>query len=450
MQRPRISSLRSLLSANGRNPNGRNHLSHLTRLWVSSVVSAGANFATTFLLLGLTTPTVFAAYIFGLTLQQLSSTWVDGGLSAALQIITTPNAQSSMPPGVAWVASKRLRLKRFAIATICLASLLVTVYLIGSTTIQSSNYLAVGLFVFAGFLDGNSSLRNAFLYSQGLFRRFSMWQLVSSTGRLLVVAGLAALGIDLTATNIAFAILFVSAVSFAFAVIATVHILGGVHDVENVQGARNRLKALATPLGVGAYLDSISHHLSVIAASAIAQPTSLAIFGAFQRINQIYAANSNPLLQYFGRSLRVQEGSPEKRRSERRLLQGTGTIYLAFACAVFFVYVQLSKSMSHYALNHKAALVVFLIANFAGAFLTTMNQILYARGHTEHRMIGPALLLAVGLGIWVISKPVTLIGVVFAYGLPILLVVIYYGWRYWEVAIKGTANSRITDASGNP
>src|SRR5438309_9274186 len=108
MQRPRVWALKAPFSIKRRYP----QLSSLTGLWASSVTSSAANFATTFLLLGLTAPPVFATYVVGLTLQQLSSTWVDGGLSAALQIITTPNAQSSMPPSVVWVASKRLRLKR--------------------------------------------------------------------------------------------------------------------------------------------------------------------------------------------------------------------------------------------------------------------------------------------------------------------------------------------------
>ncbi len=370
----------------------KRQLTELTPLWISSFLKAVFNLIFSILIINNSTPNVYASYLIGLGFYSLAGQLADSGVSscAAMLVTTQKNSKQrfDLYRKIAFTT-----LKKTSIACLIFLLPLVVGY-IAKKSLESNDIICILLFFLLGFISNIATTNSCFIYSTGRFRIFakattmpSFLRLVS-TGFILLKTGFLSFN-SLMFLHVIFTLFeYIFAKNYLKTVLKDMDI--GIFK-EKADEIKLKLYEMLKPSILCRYFDSLAYNSTLIGSSVFAGNVSIASFGVFQKLLQIFSLVISPIIDFGTRKLRLK--NENKTRNEFVILSGANASYLVFFSSMFCVYYFCGKFFSHYSLNNNLAFAIFLFANYIGFLTKIIDSFLFARTQTQHRVAGSLLKL---------------------------------------------------------
>ena len=408
------------------------HLKPLAGLWSASALVSAGNFIAIFTIVAYSPVEVYAAYSIGQAILALSSAWSDGGLANTMQVMA---AQHGNQRGALELYKKAgmkfsLRIVPFAYAAILIMAGVLMKF---SKLLEGVDFYVLAGFGLVGVLNSRANFSTALLYAIGNFKSYSISRAVAASARpFLVVA--AVIGINTLQLNVLVAIevlasLFGWAVACYYGRMAITRMTSSP-VIECQEEVNVKIKQFLKPSFFAVIFRSLGHNLNVFGASLFAMNISIAAFGVFQRLNQIFGMVAGPLISYGARKLRLIPKTTDRRRKEILSIYGILFIYGGYSIVCILVYNIAGAYSRHYSLDYPLEFFIFLAVNGVGYLIVALNSILLARGNARHLVPGTLMqLVSISILIAVIC-PDNLFEIVSLQGASLLPTVFYYGYLF--------------------
>jgi len=408
------------------------HLNPLIGLGSVSVTASIANFLAIFMIVVYSPLEVYAAYTIGQAILALSSAWSDGGLANTMQVMA---AQQGDQRGAFELYKKAGMKFSWRIVPFAYLTILALVYVL----LQFSNVLVkVDFYVLAGFgvigiLNARASFCSALIYAVGQFKSYSISRSAAAPARPLLI-GTAVLAcetlrLDVLMTVEMLASLFGWGIANYYLKVGTKR-LAPSPCIEHQKDIDSKVKRFLKPSLFAVSFGSLAHNLNIIGSSLFAINISIAAFGVFQRINQIFATFSGTLIPYGSRRLRLISESADRRQKEIFSVYGIMLTYGGYSFLCILLYQIAGRYFEHYSLNYPVEFFIFLVVNGLGYLTVTLNSILLARGGAHHLIPG-TLMQLISIAVLIsLVHPNSLIQIVSIHGASLLPTLSYYGFLF--------------------
>lgn len=408
------------------------HLKPLAGLWFASVLVSATNFIAIFMIVAYSPVEVYAAYTIGQAILALSSAWSDGGLANTMQVMA---AQHGNQRGALELYKKAgmkfsLRIVPFAYAAVLIVAGLLMKF---SKVLEGVDFYALAGFGLVGVLNSRANFSTALLYAIGNFKNYSISRSVGASVRpfLVVVAVLTTntLQLNLLVAIELLASLFGWAVAYYYGRMSIARIASSP-VIECQEEVNFKVKQFLKPSFFAVWFGSMGHNLNLFGASLFAMNISIAAFGVFQRLNQIFGMVAGPLISYGSRRLRLLSETTDRRRKEVLSIYGILFIYGGYIIVCILAYNIAGVYFQHYSLDYPLEFFIFLVINGVGYLTVALNSILLARCDASHLVPG-TLMQFVSISILIaVIHPDNLLQIVSLQGASLLLTVFYYGYLF--------------------
>ena len=408
------------------------HFLPLVGLWSTSVITFASNALTIFMIVLYSPIEVYAAYTIGLAVVALSAAWSDGGLSRTMQVMSAQ--QGNQRGTLELYRNAGIRFAwRIVPASYAAILAVVAVLLQFSEPARGVGFYLLAAFGAIGVLRSRANFSTALIYAVGHFRNYNIARSVAAPARPLLI-GLAilaskALRLNLLVGAEMLASLFGWVVAYYSLKITVKHMpySPNADRIESQNNVNVEVGRFLKPSFFAAAFSSLAHNSNVFGASLFAPSLSIAAFGSFQRLNQIFSMFIGQLIPYGSRRLRLVLQPADKRRKEILAICGIMLIYLGYSSFSFILYRIAGGYFQHYCLNYPVEFFIFLVVCGLGYLTVALNSILLARGKAHHLVPG-TLMQLVSIAVLIsLIRPANLFQIVSIYGASLLLTVLYYG-----------------------
>ncbi|QSR88586.1 oligosaccharide flippase family protein [Methylacidiphilum caldifontis] len=398
----------------------KRHLKNLFALWSSASIGLLSNGIVLFMLAATVSPKIFALYAIGQAITFLANAWTDGGISLALQNLSSQEKNSKSLFDFYYKEGVKLSLKLGISLGLVLAICLFIFHVYGSFAKELSLGLMF-LFFICGVFQNRTGFCSSFLYALGNFKSYSGIQALGPLSRLFILTPLVILLRN--KINVA-TLLSVDLFSFFINWILASFLLHyqkkKLHPIplfhkEEIKIKEELIRFIRPSIQANVLL-SLSHTLGTFGGAFFGGASTVALYTIYQKMNQIVFLILGPFSVYFSRKLKLLEDDQQRYKKSKLFIFFAFPLSILLVFILFCGYLVGERLFSHYAFHALPAFEMFLLCNFLGNIYLIFDNILVSWKYSGHRLMSSFLLIG-KLLLYSLLKPSS---VIFLFGIDAL------------------------------